>query len=179
MATDNHLLTGHVSDIEAAGPFHAIQALIQLHAEDAIESLLIFFKDFSDDNWFLDHGYLHSLLRYYQEIGLKALPALITLLSDTAQEEYARGYAGECIGAIGQQYPEIRLECIQALVSTLNTPSSNNEPTYDLNRFIIDALLDLKAVEALADIEQTYKENRVDTFLVNDWDIFQARMGLK
>ncbi|HTK08978.1 MAG TPA: hypothetical protein VL485_17545 [Ktedonobacteraceae bacterium] len=170
MATDKDFLEEGSSDLDFAATVYALEALIQFKAEEAIEPLLILFKEYHDNDWAMP-----ALARYYSAIGPKTMPVINSLLADSTLDVYARSFAALCFETIGLEHPEARLECIQTLVATLNT----EQKEHDLNGFILGHLLHLKAVEALPDVERAYQEERVDLSIVGDWDTFQVEIGVK
>ncbi|MGB8348539.1 MAG: hypothetical protein WCD86_26910, partial [Ktedonobacteraceae bacterium] len=185
LALDNELRYDHLGDDENEdeldekqelafwGPLHAIHALGQLHAEAAIEPLLTLFDiaDKGDDEWVLE-----DFPTTYAMIGPAALPVLAAFVSDSSHLLYARSYAGEAIVSIGNAYPEKRAESIDALSRALEQYEEND---YELNGLLISNLLHLKAVEAAPLIEKAFEADRVEEFIVGDWDDVQVALGLK
>src|SRR5436189_35830 len=87
MATDRKLrnLEGEEedeNDVSFWAPLHAVRALGQLHAQEAIEPLLPLFND-PDDEWMEE-----ELSKVYAMIGPAAIPALARYLADTSHDEY-------------------------------------------------------------------------------------------
>jgi len=184
LALDNELRYDHLDDdvedelegeqeLAFWGPLHAIRALGQLHAEAAIEPLLPLFDiaDKGDDEWVME-----DLPAVYGMIGPAALPMLAAFIDDSSHELYATSYASNAIVAIGEKHPETRAECIAAISHALEKYEEND---YELNGLLISDLLNLKAVEMAPLIEKAFEADRVDEFVVGDWDDVQVRLGLK
>jgi len=185
LALDNELRYDHLEEDEDEdeldeeqelafwGPLHAIRALGQLHAEAAIEPLLTLFDiaDKGDDEWVME-----DFPATFAMIGPAALPALAAFVSDSSHLLYARSYAGEALVSIGNAYPETRAESIDALSRALEQYEKND---YELNGLLINNLIHLKAVEAAPLIEKAFEADRVEEFIVGDWDDVQVALGLK
>ena len=151
-------------------PLHAIRALGQLHAEIALEPLVNLLAELEDDEWMLE-----ELPSVYGMIGPVAIPTLSAYLADSSHEMYSRAYASNGFIEIAKRYPESREECIAATSKQLETFEENDE---ELNAFIISDLLQLKAVETLPLIEDAFKADRVDEFVIN-LDYVLEEFGLK
>ncbi len=86
----------------------------------------------------------------------------------------------EVFGLIGPAaipaHPEAREESVTALTRQLES-AQENDPR--LNSFIIDNLINLKAVEAAPVIERAFATDSVDMDIVGDWDDVQSAFGLK
>ncbi len=159
------------NDLSFWAPVHAIRALGQLHAEEAIEPLLPLFEGSRDDEFMAE-----DLAKVYGMIGPASIPALARYLGDTSRDENSRGYVADALQEIGTSYPEARSESIAALTHQLESFEEND---YDLNAFLISNLIQLKAVEAAPVIERALAADRVEEFLTGDWDYVQVRLGLK
>lgn len=136
------------------GPIHALLALGQLHAEEAIDPLVGMFPEMKGQDWFST-----IILDVLAEIGPAALPALTTFLADQSQDYLRRGLATECIEKIGRKHPEARERCIQILVEQLK---KYNEDDITLNGFVVSSLVDLQAKEALPLIREAFELEQID-----------------
>lgn len=136
---------------------HAMRALGQLKATQAIEPLLKVFK--WDDDYSLD-----TLPPVYGLIGPAAIPVLCGDLPENIEE-----YSPEAIGIIqaleriAGNYPETRDEVIGVLLEKLKLYSKNDTA---FNSFLVASLTDLKAEQALPLIEEAYKESKVDSSII-------------
>ena len=128
MATDEYLSGDDSNEFEFAAPLHAVRALAELHAEDAIEPLLTLYDKASreDNEWMLE-----TLIDVYTTIGPVALPALEHFLADPSHDDSAKNYVTEIIDKIAKKYPEARTECIAVAMRRLadfevNDPELNS-----------------------------------------------------
>lgn len=154
-------------------PIHALRTLGELHASSASEALLLLFDESIklDDEWMSE-----DLPKVYGMFDPGAIPPLATFIADTSHDEYARIYATDCLYNIDLQHPEARDECVQVLIKQLEKYEEN---TYDLNGFLVLRLVKFEAREALPIIEQAFAADRVDEFIMGDWDDVQVEFGLK
>lgn len=172
MATDEELYKKEPEDLEFWAPVHAWRAIAQLKAEAAIEPFLsLLDKQNDSDDWeWIDA----ELPEVYAAIGIASIPALKGYLADSSRGLYPRSTALLVLTRIAQRHPDVLSECIAALIAQLESESDA-----ELNGFIIDALLDLNAIESAPAIERAFAENRVDETLVGTWDNVQVELGLK
>jgi HEAT repeat protein len=175
MATDRELrdIEGELyedDDPDYWAPLHAIYALGQLHAEEAIEPLVDLLPELFDDEWMLE-----ELAKVFGMLGPAAIPTLEAYLADTSREMYSRSYAANGINEIADMHPESREACIAIISKQLEKFEEND---YELNSFLVGDLIQLKAVEILPLIEQAFKAGRVDEFIVGLDDALVA-FGLK
>ncbi len=175
MASDRELrdIEGEVyedDDPDYWGPLHAIYALGQLHAEEAIEPLVDLLPELFDDEWMLE-----ELPKVFGMLGPAAIPNLEAYLADTSREMYSRSYASNGLIEIAEMHPESREKCIAIISKQLEKYEEND---YELNSFLITDLMQLKAVETLPLIEQAFKADRVDEFIVGLDDVL-VEFGLK
>lgn len=159
------------NDLSFWGPVHAVRALGQLRAQEAIEPLLPLFDGSRDDEFMAE-----DLTKVYGMIGPASIPALVRYLGDTSRDANSRGYVADALQEIGTSYTEARSESIAALAHQLESFEEND---YDLNAILISNLMQLKAVEAAPVIEQAFAADRVEEFITGDWDYVQVRLGLK
>jgi hypothetical protein len=134
--------------------------------------LLVLLEELVDE----DDYVLDELPEVFGRIGVAALPAIKAFLADGAHRLYARITAATSIARIGDAFPEARTECVAALTSQLER-FGDQDPA--LNAFLIDALIDLQAVEAAPVIERAFAADGVDESVAGDWDDVQVRLGLK
>ncbi|WP_036487389.1 DUF1186 domain-containing protein [Myxosarcina sp. GI1] len=170
MATDEELNLADSDSKEVWSPVHAWRALGQLKAIEALKPLLELLND-RDDDWISgDFPTLCTL------IGKDSIPLLKEFLADSSNDLYARSNAAESLEAICYKYPETRESNIAIIAQELEK-FKVNDPT--LSALLICNLMDLEAVETIAVIERAFKANRVDTFIVGDWEDIQVDFGLK
>ncbi len=179
MATDPALWGEDTDEFKFGAVLHALYALGQLRAEEAIEPLLPLFdiSDEEDIDWFFD-----IVPEVYGMIGPAALPRLAEFMDDQIHTGFVRGLASDAIKEIAKHHPEARAECIaafsQALENSLRlTVIDENVPEF--NGFVIADLIDLDAKEAAPIIERAFQQKRVDEIFVGDWNEVQYELGLK
>jgi hypothetical protein len=170
MAADRELRDLEEDDPDYWAPIHAMRALGQLHAEDAVEPLVNLMTVLGDDQWMFE-----ELPAVFGMIGPVAIPFLTAYLADSSHEMYSRSYASNGLIEIANHYPESREECIAAISKQLEAFEEND---YELNAFIIGDLTQLKAVETLPLIERAFEADRVDEFII-DLDYVLEEFGLK
>ncbi len=171
MATDPELRWAYSDTLEVWAPIHAWRALGQLHAEAAIEPLLPLFDEAEDDDWVME-----DLPEVYGMIGPAAIPAITAYMADESHGEWPRIAAMRSLAEIGKMHPEARDECIAALSQQLEL-FDENDP--EMNGFLINDLLDLKAVETASLMKRAFDAGYVDESIVGDWDEVQVALGLK
>ena len=167
---DLHWADGESDEVWA--PLHAWRALGALRAEAAIEPLVVLLPriDDYDDDWVME-----DLPDVFERIGEAAVPALAIFLADDRHGLWARVTAASSLGKIGLAHPEARDVCIAALSTQLVHFSTMEQ---ELNGFIVNALVDLKAVEAAPVMEQAFAADKVDISILGDWEDAQIALGL-
>lgn len=77
---------------------------------------------------------------------------------------------------IGVAWPEARSEMVGILTAQLE-----EQAVWDagVNGVIVDALIQLEAVESAGAIERAFQAKRVDETITGDWDDVQVELGLK
>jgi len=173
MVTDDDLFGAPSENSEAWAPVHAWRALAELQAEAAIEPLLSILCriDLHDDEWINE-----ELPVVFSMIGPAAVPGLQKYLADPSREESAKIAAVVSLQETAKKYPEARDACAAALMAQLEQHPHNTE---GLNGFLILALAEMRAAEALPLIEQSFAENHVDESVMGDWEDVQIEFGLK
>lgn len=178
MATDPALNDGPQDSKLVWSPVHAWRALGQVLADghprapEAIKALLTLFQraDTSDD-WVMS-----DLPKALARIGVPAIAPAADYLADSTRGEWARVSAAETLGHIGRQHAELRAECVGRLAKQLEKFAEQPEV---VNTFVISALWDLRAVEALPVIEHAFASGRVDESVNGDFEDVQIHFGLK
>jgi hypothetical protein len=151
---------------------HAWRILAQLNAAEAVPSfigLLHFIED--DDDDFVGE----EIPRMLGQLGLPAIEACRAYLADINRNIFSRVAAAHALEEIGQQHPETRGACVQALMSTLQDYKNDDET---VNGFTLSFLSDLKAVEAAPLAEKIFKAKRADLKIAGDYEDYQIRVGL-
>lgn len=169
MLEDPTLLKAVHEEDAAWAPIHALQALTELGAEEAAEPLIRLMQD-EDIDWVREDA-----PAYFSAIGPRALPLLAAALRDPSRDLYTRWTMGDCIAAIGWEFPEHRAECMGLLTEQLEK-GTTNDPT--LNGAIISSLLDMEAEEAAPIIERAFADNAVDESIAGGWEEVRFELGL-
>lgn len=171
MATDEELRWADSESLEVWAPIHAWRALGQLRAEAAIEPLLPLFEEAEDDDWVIE-----ELPVVYGMIGPPAIAAIAAYIGDESHTDWARIVAARSLEEIGNRFLEAKDECIAALIGQLEL-FDENDP--ELNAFIINDLIELKAVQALPLMKRAFAGEYVEESVVGGWDDVQRHFGLK
>lgn len=172
MATDEELYFGEPDSPEVWAPTHAWRALGQLRAEAAILPLmgLLYRIEDEDDDWVGD-----ELPIVFGMIGPKAIPALQDYLGNKFNRVFARVAAAAGLGEIGVRHPASRDQCVSVLTGQLEE-FMGNDPT--VNTFVVDALVELRAVESAPAMARAFEADQVDVSIMGDWEEVQLRLGL-
>jgi hypothetical protein len=172
MATDEALNDGPQKSKLVWAPVHAWRALGQLRAPEAIAPLLTLFQRADDsDDWVMS-----DLPEALALIGAPAIEPIASFLADSTRGEWARVTAADALGHIGQAHPELRAECVARLAKQLEKIADQPET---VNTFVISALWDLRAVEAMPVIERAFASGRVDESVNGDLEDVQIHFKLK
>ena len=154
-------------------PVHAWRALGQLGGPDVVAPLLAVMNktDELETDWVDD-----ELPIALAAVGPVALPQLESFLDDRSHGLWARVDAVEAIARIGQEHPDVREDAIRALTRALEDFETNDD---EFNAFIIYGLAQLKAHETAPLVKAAYDANRVDLFLMGDYQDFEIAVGLR
>jgi uncharacterized protein YecA (UPF0149 family) len=173
MALDRELHTGPDSSPIIWAPIHALWALAQLRAEEAIVPLLELFQS---TNEFADTWIVSELPFVFGEFGPAAIGPLATYLADASREEFARAEAAESLAKIGQYHPSVRAECVTHISRQMDRFL---EHSGIMNGLIVSSLLELNAVEAASNMEKAFAAGAVEEGTAGDWEEVQVQLGLK
>ena len=172
MATDEALNDGPQKSKLVWAPVHAWRALGQFRAPEAIAPLLTLFQRADDsDDWVMS-----DLPEALALIGAPAIEPIANFLADSTRGEWARVTAADALGHIGQAHPDLRADCVARLAKQLEKIADQPET---VNTFVISALWDLRAVEAMPVIERAFASGRVDESVNGDLEDVQIHFGLK
>ncbi len=169
MAIDPEISQLDSDRIEVWASVHAWRALAQLQATEAIEPLIKLFGQ--DDDWLMI-----DMPKVFSRIGATAVAPLIACVSDNERDVEARILAVNCLTRIAMDHPDLREQCVQAIVHELEQFETNSE---EINTMLINSILDLKLAEAAPLVEQVYASGQVDQFMVGTWASVQVELGLK
>ncbi len=154
------------------GQIHAWRALAQLKAEETIPAVLGILHQIDDynDDWLGEESYV-----VFPMLGPTAIVPLAAYLLDASNKEFARIAAGSSLEKIVEAYPDTWADCVAALVAALQQFDQNDE---SVNGFVIHSLVELKAVEHIALIEQVFKAGKADEMIHGDFEDVQVDLGL-
>lgn len=172
MVQDNDLNWADSESLEVWASLHAWRALGQLQSIEAVVGLVdsLHFIDEGDPDWM--QGELPVV---FEMIGPTAVPALESYLTNKKNGLWSRVTVTVALQKIGNKYEDGRDACVSALVNQLEQYKKEDET---LNGFVIDALAELKAVEARNLMETVFSANKVDSSIRGDWEDIQIDMGL-
>ena len=153
-------------------PLHAWRALAQLQALDAMPTLLDTLNLIEK----LDSDLVQEEMpEVFAKMGPAALPNLEAFVLDTGKEMWARLAAAEGMQIIATDHNETRDQVVGTIVRALEG-YEREDPTF--NGFMINFLLDLRAIEAAPAVEKVYQANQVDLSILGDGEDFQVGIGL-
>lgn len=171
MASDPGLNTADTESLDIWAPLHAWRALGQLKAVEAAEPLVNLFDALPDDDW------LSSELRHvFALMGPDAIPALEAFLANDTVPSINRLAVTECLQGMAEEHPGQRDRCVGVLVRQLEKYETNGE---DLNAFLVAALDDLRAVDAIGVIRKAFAANSVDIDASGDLEDVEISLGLR
>ncbi|MDR9404361.1 MAG: DUF1186 domain-containing protein [Halothece sp. Uz-M2-17] len=171
MATDETLNYADPESQEVWSPLHAWRALGQLKASEALKPLLEMLDREPDDDWLRED--LPTLCGHF---GKESLPVLEKFLADASYDVHTRNLITEGLVIVVQQYPETRESVVATLVGELEKFRENDD---GLNGFLVCALVDLQATEAIKTIRRAFQADRVDTRIMGDCEDVEVELGLK
>lgn len=154
----------------AWAPIHARRALGQLRAAEAVEPLLDLAEAIAD------HLFTEpELAVVFGMIGRAAIPPLAVVLADDSQSQALHVLAISGLDEIAARDPSTRDEVVPLLVARMEKWERNSD---DVNAFLVDALVEMRVMEAVPLMEQAFAADRVDLLLRGDWEDVQVDLGL-
>ncbi len=154
-------------------PLHAWRALGQLKAAAAIGPLLGLLSRIDDYDDDLVGEELPGVLG---AMGAAALEPVTAYLADSRHGEWARVTAAETIKKLGKNHPELKAECVTRLSAQLEKFVDQPET---VNAFLVLALVDLRAVEALPVMARAFAAGNVDETVMGDYEDVEVELGVK
>lgn len=169
---DDELADADADSSEVWAQGHAWRILGQLRAEEAILPLLrlLHYIDERDDDWVQN-----EVPEVLADIGPTALEPAAHFLSDTDNGVWARVAAIDSLKQIAMAFPDTRSRCVEVVTGQLAQFAEQDEI---LNTFLIDCLIELKAVESAPLIERAFAAGAVDVTVRGDWEDAQIDLGL-
>ncbi|MGB3614210.1 MAG: hypothetical protein WBA10_10485 [Elainellaceae cyanobacterium] len=154
----------------AWAPLHAVRALGQLQAEEAIAPLLKLLLQ--DDDYFKQ-----NIPEAIGLIGERAIPSAAQYVNNSRYNSQDRIFFNACLEAIAVKHPEHHHSCIKPLVAELANYESREDDFLDA--CLIDTLAELRATEAASLIETVFSYKEIDETIASSWPMVQVRLGLK
>jgi hypothetical protein len=138
---------------------------------EAVAPLLGLLRERADDDWVdIELPYVFGL------IGPGAIPHVTDFLADRSVTTEPLITAIKCLVEIAERNLSFRNECIGILAHRLDC-GADNDPT--VNSFLISALIDLEAVEAMDIIRQAFHKQVVDLAVAGDVEDVEMEFGLR
>lgn len=171
MISDKALNNANGESSEVWAPLHAWRALGQLKAVEASESLVRLYQTLPDDDWLSS-----ELPKVFSLIGPAAIPAIQRYLSDDTVDEFCKIGAPSCLEMIALNHPGHRADCIAVLEDQLSAHKTNGNT---FNAYLILALVQLQAKEAIEAIKAAFKADLVDLSVMGDLEDAEIELGLR
>jgi len=162
---------GNLEGPEFWAPLHALRTLAQLRAENALKPLLQLLDDWEFNDWLSE-----DLPIACSMIGCAAVPILEEFLSREGADHDKRTCIPSCLQKIAEDHPACRQDCIDVLMRQLQKYQTS---AHYLNGFLVTALADLKAIEALELIRTAYRADCVDISILGDLEDAEIFMGVR
>ena len=164
MADDPELKAADYEDPRSLAFFHAWRVLGQLHAEEAIPTLVGVIANQDPDDW--DDWVIEELPAILAMIGPAATFDLTAIVEREDASRNARADACRCLAEIAVKHPGEREGVVATLVRWLER-AEWHEPIS--NGFVVSDLIQLKAKEAAEVIERAYAAGFVDPSICGVW----------
>lgn len=177
LMTDKSLRSEDIDEAEPSvwAAVHAWRALGQLKDVSAVKPLLNLYAELLDGDTGYGEWAIEELPEVFALIGPAAIPQLADYLADTSHAEDARVNASTALQKIGEKHPEAKTEVVSRLTQQLER---FNEEKATINAYVISALSELDAKDALPLIERAFTARRVDESNLGLDDVL-VRFGLK
>lgn len=169
MASDNRLNWLDPEDPRVFAPLHAWRTLGQLGAAEAAAPLADLLLRYEDD-WARE-----NLPRALGLIGEPALEPARALLANEAAETFTRIAAAAALHEVAARHPELRDRAVALLTEQLRAWPDQDD---SLNGFLIDFLVELRAVEAAPLMQAAFEAGLADPSVRGDWEDIQIDLGL-
>ncbi len=156
------------------GPAWAWLLIGEMKPEGAVPVLLRVLERLDTDEG--DDAATEILPEVFGRIGPEVAGALTEVLRDEARKAYSRWAAADGLREIARAWPDTRAEMMAILTAQLEEQAVRDTA---VNGGIVNALMDLKAVESAAVIERAFHAQRVDETITGGWEEVQVEMGLK
>jgi len=169
MAADGELNWADEDDARVYAPLHAWRVLGQLRAAEAAAPLAELLLQYEDD-WAKE-----NIPRALGLIGEPALEPSRALLANEAAETFTRIAAASALHEVAVNHPELRDRAVELLTEQLHAWPEQDE---SLNGFLIDYLVELRAVEAVPLMQAAFEAGLADPSIRGDWEDIQIDLGM-
>ena len=169
LACDEALHRALSGTTEVWAPLHAWRALGQLRAAVSVAPLLALLKTIEEDE-----AAEAELPVVFGMIGPTAISYCADFLSDRANPPFPLITAIDAIKEIAERHPGCRAECVGILARTLQPPAHPS-----VSGFVVSALIDLCAVEAIDAIREAFRRKSVDISIAGDEEDVEIELGLR
>jgi hypothetical protein len=149
----------------------AWRALGRLRAVEAVPALLWRLNHSDEDDWARE-----EVPEILANFGEPALAAVGAFLGDRDQSEWGRIATCRVFRALHELQPAVRPACLRILIPQM---AKFAHESARLNGFVLGALLDLHAVEALPIIEQAFSAQRIDPLVAGDLEDARIELGVQ
>ena len=152
---------------------HTWRALGQLKGKEAIIPLIniLVDKELEDDDWIRE-----EIPVVLGMIGEDCIDPLKAYLYDQSKPEWPKVMISHGLEQIGQKVPSRKEEIVKIFSDFLDQATAK---TPELNGFIINYLIDLKAVNSIESIRNAYKKEIVDFSVNGDLEDTEIELGLR
>lgn len=161
---------GHVPP-QVYAQVHAWRTLAQLNAAEAVPAFIGLLHFIDEDDDFVGE----EIPKMLGKLGAPAIDPCRDYLTDMNNNLFSRVGAGHALAEIGQQHPETRGACVQALMSTLQDYRNDDET---VNAFTLSYLAELQAVEAAPLAQEIFNADKAALEVAGDYEDYQIRVGL-
>jgi hypothetical protein len=173
IAVDDELHDADPDDPRVWAPVHAWRVLGLLRAPEAVKPLIeLLWRIWEcEDEWVGE-----EVPDVLANIGEPAILPLLAYFDRELVDEQANTAIVDAIGLIGMRYPECRNDCVRVLTERLTRFDRYKS---GINAFLINSLVNLKAVESMAVIEAAFAFGKVDLTVLGDVEDVRIELGLQ
>ncbi len=169
MARDRGLYTSDADTDVVWAPLHAFEVLSELDVAAVVPELVPLFD--LEDDWLSE-----ALPELLGKVGAPALAPIRAYLDDGSRWAFGHSHASAALEKIAQQHPELREQVVAILSDVLRNAERNHEIT---NTGAMDALVELRAVEALPLIRRAFELGLVDEMMRGPWGDVAVELGVE
>jgi len=171
LACDEALPRACSDTSEVWAPLHAWRALGQLRAAVSVPPLLALLKTIEEDE-----AVEAELPVVCGMIGPAAIPYCSDFLWNRANTPFSLTTTIDAIKEIAEQHPGCRAECV-AILARMLEPPAQRDPS--VSGFVVSALIDLGAAEAIDVIRDAFRRKSVDISIAGDAEDVEIELGLR